>query len=610
MLHLLPYPRHLHMGKGAFLLTPDACIVLQGTNDALARTAASQLQAEIAADCVLTLDIRCGTARAGDICLQEKHAADAGYVLLINPEGACVTGCDAEGLLHGVQTLRQIVRQSGWMLPELIVEDAPVFRARGFYHDVTRGRVPTLDWLRHLADQACFYKLNQLQLYVEHSYLFRDVTELWRIGTPLTAEDIMALDDYCAARGVELVPSLSSFGHLLELLRSKSFCHLCEMEGSDQMPSTMPHRMEHHTVNVSDPAAFEQIAAMIDEYMALFRSRKFNICADETYDLGKGRSADIMAEVGERAHYIGFVKKLCGHVVSRGCQPMFWGDIVVRFADALSELPQGTICLNWGYSASESEDNTCILAQAGATQYVCPGVNGWNQWMPRLGASYENISRMAAYGRKWHAVGLLNTDWGDYGHINDPRFSLPGMIYGACAAWSGGLPPFEAINESISRLAYLDRSGKCVGHLNDLDGCAVYKWWFIVRHKDWAQGMLVGAPSQPPLQQVGDSYQSAGTAVQAARERLDAAAAGLRACCIHMDASARPMLMRWQLAAEAIGLWNETAHAVREGRKDAALAVRMERWLHRYEKQWRTVSQESELWRIRDVAAWYVDQLR
>ena len=49
--------------------------------------------------------------------------------------------------------------------------------------------------------------------------------------------------------------------------------------------------------------------------------------------------------------------------------------------------------------------------------------------MNRLDYSYQNISRMCSYGVKYKAAGVLNTDWGDYGHINHPSLSIPGMIY-------------------------------------------------------------------------------------------------------------------------------------------------------------------------------------
>ena len=224
MLHLLPIPRQLEYQAGAFSIMPDMCIVLAEGCDALARTGARQLQQEILAACGLKADIRIGTARDGDIRLAVESAGSVqGYRLCIAGDGIRISGHDPAGLLHGVQTLRQILRQCGWTLPALLIEDAPDYPERGFYHDQTRGRIGTLEWLRRLADEACFYKLNQLQLYVEHTYLYRDLTELWATAvTPLTAEDIMALDDYCAERGIELVPSMSSFGHLLELLRTKT----------------------------------------------------------------------------------------------------------------------------------------------------------------------------------------------------------------------------------------------------------------------------------------------------------------------------------------------------------------------------------------------------
>ena len=602
LLHLLPQPRRLRMDEGTFVLSPESCIVLNFPPAPVQYTAAQQLQAEIGRACGICLPILCGQARRGDIRLTgdmepAAERPEGAYALRISPEGVVVQG----DILHGVQTLRQIIRQCGWTLPCMAAEDAPVFRRRGFYHDVTRGRIPTLEWLKHLADEMCFYKLNQLQLYVEHTYLFRDLPELHAVaGTPLTAEEIIELDDYCALRGIDLVPSLSTFGHLFELLRTKRFSHLCEMEDAADYPSTMPNRMAHHTIDPTNPESLRLILSMIDEYMALFRSPHFNICADETFDLGKGRNRG----KEERALYMGFVKALCEHVVMRGRTPMFWGDIVLKFPEALAELPEGTICLNWGYAEDVSEDGTRILAGAGAKQYVCPGVRGWNRWIPLLRSSYENIRRMAEYGVKYGAQGLLNTDWGDYGHINDPCLSLPGMIFGACAAWNGKLPDYDALCKSISRLAYGDRSGSMLGILDKLVDASVYSWWDIVRYKDKKQGVLTDPWGEPEMQPVPDAR------LAGVRQKSAVWEDALRECCLHMDASGRAAVARWLNAAEAMRLWDAAYHAVLKGEKSPETAQALERWLLRYERQWREISKESELWRIRDVTTWYAERLR
>ncbi len=299
--------------------------------------------------------------------------------------------------------------------------------------------------------------------------------------------------------------------------------------------------------------------------------------------------------------YMGFVKALCEHVVARGRIPMFWGDIVLKFPEALAELPPETICLNWGYSADVTEDSTRTLAEAGAKQYVCPGVSSWNQWLPRMHNAYHNIGRMARYGAKYGAVGLLNTDWGDYGHISDPRFSLPGMIAGACAAWNGDLPEEAALLESVSRLHYGDRSGRVAGILADLADAPAYSWWHIVRHKDHLQGVLED-DWQP--------HAADDVALAAAQKCVAEAEAALRNCALHMEATQRPMIARLLNAAEAIRLWDAAYHAVLTEAKSPETAQALERWVYRYEHQWREVSKESELWRIRDVTVFYAGLLR
>ena len=121
----------------------------------------------------------------------------------------------------------------------------------------------TLSYLKQVADRMAYYKLNQLQLYVEHTYLFSGLSEMWRDETPLTAEEIRELDAYCAKLHIELVPSIATFGHLYMLLSTKSYGDLCEFPDSWKEPFSFWDRMQHHTVDVSGGRAIELIKAMI-----------------------------------------------------------------------------------------------------------------------------------------------------------------------------------------------------------------------------------------------------------------------------------------------------------------------------------------------------------
>lgn len=475
--------------------------------------------------------------------------------------------------------------------------DYPSMSVRGFYHDVTRGRIPTLDYLKKLADKISFYKINQLQLYVEHTYLFEDFSELWRDDTPLTAEDILELDQYCKNLHIDLVPSLSSFGHLYKLLRTKTYRHLCELEGMAEEPFSFIDRMHHHTIDVSNSESFEVVTRLMDEYMALFSSKYYNICADETFDLGKGRNQEMARELGTERVYIEFVRKLCEHVISRGRIPMFWGDIISAHPEYVAELPKETICLNWGYSPEITEDTTVRFAKAGVKQYLCPGVRGWNQLINEIGNSYENIKRMCTYAARYQALGILTTDWGDYGNINHPDFSLTGMIYGAAFSWNTDILEYEEINRQISRVEFMDSSEEFVKIIAEAAKSWVFKWADVIFYKEKNEWKMTEEYMEKLPQSV---------------EKLDAICMQLYTVLPKMSESARVMVKPYLVALQGMRLLQNIGMELQgeDDDKKAELASDLEGWFMDYKEIWRSVSREAELFRLQQVVNWYADKLR
>ncbi|HMO65488.1 MAG TPA: ferric reductase-like transmembrane domain-containing protein, partial [Verrucomicrobiota bacterium] len=81
-----------------------------------------------------------------------------------------VRGADRAGVFYGVCTLRQLLRQFNNALPAGVIYDWPDFPARGFMLDISRDRVPTLRTLYDLVDRLASWKINQVQLYMEHTF--------------------------------------------------------------------------------------------------------------------------------------------------------------------------------------------------------------------------------------------------------------------------------------------------------------------------------------------------------------------------------------------------------------------------------------------------------
>ena len=585
---LLPKPKERSFQDGAYTPGIHAMILLAPGTAPGALLYARMLQQTFADQAGLTPDVGRGAARPGDIALAVDAALPAGqYRLAIAPDAVTLTAGDDEALCNGVQTLRQIIDLNGAVLPAQTITDWPDMATRGYYFDCSRGRVPKLSYLKQVADRLCRYKVNQWQLYIEHTYLFRDLSEAWRDDTPLTAREILELDDYCAARHIELVPSLSTFGHMYKILSTKTCCDLCELEDSEKIPFSYSYAGWHHTLNASDPDSLAFVKKLIDEYRPLFRTNKFNICDDETFDLGKGRSKEQADREGAQALYVRHVKALCEYIVAQGGIPQFWGDIMWRFPESCRELPKETICLNWGYLPEQRENEIRDIAASGITQYACPGCCGWNRWMPLQLYAYKNNRIMGRHARKYHAVGILNTDWGDYGHINDPRLTVPGMLYGAAFAWNADEVPFDEINEAVSRLEYGDASGTLAGAMAEMSDHEVFDWWNAV---NWIES---SAERRAKLLAKLDMTQvpAANAAVEAARGKVLAAARSL-------PAGRKDIVQLVCVVADSILLWNDVgaylagAHTAGD-EAGTALACRLEHWFYRYRIEWDKTSRVS-----------------
>jgi hypothetical protein len=115
-----------------------------------------------------------------------------------------------------------------------------------------------------------------------------------------------------------------------------------------------------------------------------------------------------------------------------------WADIVLKYPELLSKLPHDIVLLNWEYEQNGANiERTKEIAQAGIDFMVCPGTSSWLTHGSRLPNSMGNVKNFAQQGRKFHAEGLLNTDWGDNGHRNFLGVSLHSFAHGAACAWNG-----------------------------------------------------------------------------------------------------------------------------------------------------------------------------
>lgn len=476
LLLLLPHPRRLTYQPGLFPLTDGKLIVLDSPLPQelwfSARRVQQALRQYAGVDWQTVAGGAVPTERVGLTFILWSGSLNRpqGYQLSITPQGIFLRADTAAGIFYGCLTLNQILQQSRGQLPLIDITDWPDFPNRGVMLDISRGKVPTLATLFNLFDLLASWKINQFQLYTEHTFAYQRHPEVWADASPLTGEEILALDAYCRERFVELVPNQNSFGHLRRWLVHDRYRHLAECpHGCDTGDPAWGHFAEPFSLCPGDPGSLELVRSMMDELLPHFSSRQFNVGCDETVDLGCGRSRELVAERGKGRVYLDFLLNIYREVKRRGCTMQFWGDIIIAYPELVAELPGDVIALEWGYEADHPFDqHGASFAASGIPFYVCPGTSSWNSIAGRTDNALANLRNAAQNGLKHGAVGYLITDWGDNGHWQPLPVSYLGLAYGAALAWAYQANQGQDMAQAVSVYAFGDASGRTGKVVHDL----------------------------------------------------------------------------------------------------------------------------------------------
>jgi hexosaminidase len=449
---VVPEPKQLIATSGRFEFTRDARVALADTRSEDDRFAAEDFidDAKQTANLTLKIDgrrdratvllgsldsptIRSALKRAGTEAPASLN--EEGYVLVVTPREIVVAGKTAAGTFYGVQTLKQLVRgeNEAAFVPCLKIVDYPTMRWRGVSDDISRGPVPTVEYVKRQLRTEASFKLNMHSFYMEHTFATRAHPLIGADGGALTPEEIKELVAYAKRLHVELVPEQQTFGHLHKALRLEKYNELAEMPYGD-------------VLSPQQEGTYKLIADWYKELDELFPGRFFHIGEDETFELGEGQSREAVRARGVGAIYFEHLRRVREILKPYNRRLMFWGDIALNHPDLITSVPKEMIVMNWAYGAREDfRGRIKPFKDAGLDQFVCPGVHTWNQIFPFHDQTVKNVVNFVRDGQEAGALGMMNTQWDDDG---ESLFEMAwyGIVLGAAASWQEGeldVPRFE-----------------------------------------------------------------------------------------------------------------------------------------------------------------------
>jgi hexosaminidase len=461
---LLPAPREANLGQTIPL--PDKILVVvpahdaedefaaRDLEDALKRIAPAGNESHSAQPPYRITLLRSGSEAAkaglaGNNLKFDPAMESEGYVLVIGPNEAAIIGATGSGVFYGVQTFKQMLPLPG--APRVLftgtVRDWPAMQYRGISDDLSRGPFPTLDFQKHQIRVLASFKINIYSPYFEHTLLYPDHPLAAPPGGSLTPAQVADLVDFARQYHITIVPDQESFGHLHNVVKWELY----------QDEAETPHG---YMLAPGQTGTLPLIKDWFADVAQEFSSPFIHIGADETFDLGLGRTNDAVAQQGYGTVYVAFLKQIHDALAPLNRRLLFWGDVGDANPDAVAGIPKDMIAVPWNYSAQTDFAKLIQpFAKSGIETWVAPGDSNWNEVYPRDKTALWNIQGFIAAGQSLGSTGALTTVWNDDG---EGLFNMDwyGVLFGAVAAWQPGQSSIADYQDAYGPDFHLDPSGK------------------------------------------------------------------------------------------------------------------------------------------------------
>jgi hypothetical protein len=460
--YIVPKPKNLSVHDGFFRTDISAGILLAVSDTSGVMFAVRQLQHEFSQsgatplminreqDSMIRIGIpgesenfalRCRQENVGD-----KRIGGEGYILLIKPESIILSAGTKIGLFYGIQTLKQIVRgrDKPDKIPCLKIIDWPDLKLRGIQDDISRGPVPTMDFMKTQVRRLSELKINMLSYYIEHIVKTNSHGDFAPAGAGISIAEWKELSDYALDYHIKVIGNFQSLGHFEKIMAYPQYAPLGETK---------------NMLSPIRPESFQLLADIYAEMAPAFSSEFFNVNCDETWDLGRGESKTAVGKLGIGRVYADHILRIYHELQKYGKQTMVWGDIILDHPEILDLLPKDILMGAWTYGADDNFPEFFAPFKAAGFQfmYSC-GVLNSNRLMPDYRMTMANIKNFTRAAVPAGTIGMLCTVWDDGGNAFFP-LDWYGVAYAAEQSWHMNDDEIDIYDRRFDRAVYGNLSG-------------------------------------------------------------------------------------------------------------------------------------------------------
>jgi hexosaminidase len=336
--------------------------------------------------------------------LADQRLGEEGYTLTIEPRRILVAAGGMHGLFYGLESLNQLIRGFAVFkgrMPAVEIRDWPDMHVRAVMDDISRGPVPSPEFLRRQIRRYAEMKINTILYYTEHVVLTERHPDFAPPGGALSIAEWRGLSDYAKRLHVNLVGNFQSFGHFEKILATPHYAHLGDGK------SLLSPALEE---------SYDFLRDVYQEMVPAFDASFFNVNCDETFELGQGRSKSLVDSLGKGRVYLNHILRIRKMLQDLGVRAMIWGDILLQYPEMIDQVPRDVIIGTWTYDTlANYHEYIRPFTSRGFDVLVTPGVLNSRNIVPNFRQSLVNIERFVRDGIAQNVMGALMTVWDDGG---------------------------------------------------------------------------------------------------------------------------------------------------------------------------------------------------
>ena len=401
---IIPMPQQVEINDGYFILNESTVIL----NDfEISNILKNDILEITGLDLILSNKIK----KKNAIVFQLKDSIPAkenmvqSYIINIEPNCITIEATTPQGLFYGAQSLKQLIRhqlltENNLNIPCYNIFDYPSLEYRGWMDDISRGPIPTTDFIKEQIRRLAEYKFNFFNLYTEHLFKLDEYPDIAPTDG-LTTEEIQELTEYAKDYYIEFIGNQQCFAHAEKTLDNPFY---------DDIRDT------RFNFNPGVEETYEFLETLLGETAQAYESKYFNINCDETEGLGNGKAKSYVDSLGSENAYCQHINKVYDILQKYDKDVMMWGDIIAKNPEMIKQLPEDIQFIVWSYGGRDSFDEMIApFKNSGHTFWIAPGASCWASSFPYIDNYIKNIAHFNRDGYKNGAKGVINTAWDDYG---------------------------------------------------------------------------------------------------------------------------------------------------------------------------------------------------